>query len=259
MQPVGFVDSLPLWGLFFSLLLFVLLAIESGYRLGKMRFKQAEREVEAPIGAMVGATLGLFAFILAFTFSASAARFDTRKQLVLDEANAIGTTYLRAAMLPDHRGEIRGLLRSYVDVRLEAVQAGKLAEGLRLSEQIQDQLWALAVSLGEKHPNSIVIGLFIESLNEVIDLHAKRVTAGIRNRIPGVIWLALMGIAVLSLAAVGYHTGLVGSRRSVVILAVACAFATVLTLIADLDRAREGAFKVNQAALTDLRRTMQNP
>jgi hypothetical protein len=76
---------------------------------------------------MVGATLGLLAFILAFTFGLAAARFDTRRQLLLDEANAIGTTYLRAGMLPERGQQVRDLLRHYVAARLEAVQPGKLA------------------------------------------------------------------------------------------------------------------------------------
>src|SRR4026207_1784346 len=121
-------DVLPLWGVFFAVLVLVLAAIEGGYRLGNYRHRQSGGEKEAPVGAMVGATLGLLAFMLAFTFGMAASRFDTRKQLVLDEANAIGTTYLRTAMLPERRDEIRALLRSYVDARLEAVRPGQVAE-----------------------------------------------------------------------------------------------------------------------------------
>ena len=78
---------------------------------------------------MVGAMLGLLAFILAFTFGLVAARFDTRRQVLLDEANAIGTTYLRAGMLPEQGEKIRALLRDYVSVRLNAVRPGNAAEG----------------------------------------------------------------------------------------------------------------------------------
>ena len=100
MQNDGPLDALPLWGLFLVILLLVLLSVEGGYRLGKYRRSRSEQEKEAPVGAMVGATLGLLAFMLAFTFGLAAARFDTRRQVLLDEANAIGTTYLRAGMLP---------------------------------------------------------------------------------------------------------------------------------------------------------------
>ena len=258
-QYTTVLDLLPLWGLFLTIVVLVLAAIEGGYRLGSYRHRQAGREKEAPVGAMVGATLGLLAFMLAFTFGMAASRFDTRKQLVLDEANAIGTTYLRAAMLPERSDEIRALLRSYVDARLEAVRPGQVAEEILRSEDIQGQLWSAATAIGLQHGDSIVVGLFVESLNEVIDLHAKRVTAGLRNRIPGAIWAALLTIATLSLAAMGYHAGLVGTIRSVAILVVAVTFSAVIALIADLDRPQEGTLTVSQQALIDVRESMKPP
>jgi hypothetical protein len=208
---------------------------------------------------MVGATLGLLAFMLAFTFGLAAARFDTRRQVLLDEANAIGTTYLRAGMLPDRREAIRALLRDYVDVRLAAVRSGNVTEGIRRSENLQDQLWAEAVAIGKNNPNSIVVGLFVQSLNEVIDLHAKRVTAGLRDRIPGAIWAALLVVAVLSLAAMGYHAGLARTSRSLAEVAVALTFSAVIGLIADLDRPQEGILTVSQQALIDLQQSMKVP
>jgi hypothetical protein len=249
-------DVLPLWALLTAILFVVLLSVEAGFQVGTFRGHRTP-EKEAPVGEMVAATLGLLAFILAFTFGLAATRYDTRRQVVLDEANAVGTTYLRAAMLPERCDEIRGLLRDYVDTRLEAVKPGKLAEGIRRSEEIQRRLWGITVPLAKDNPTSIVVGLFIQSLNEVIDLHAKRLTAGVRNRIPAPIWAALYGISILSFAAMGYHSGLTGTRRSIVIIAVAVTFSTVIGLIADLDRPQEGILKVSQQALVDLRQSMK--
>ena len=259
MESNGPLDALPLWGVFLLILVVVLLSVECGYRLGKYRRNRHEQEKETPVGAMVGATLGLLAFILAFTFGLAAARFDTRRQVLLDEVNAIGTTYLRAGMLPDRRDGIQALLREYVDTRLEALRSGNIAAGVRQSENIQSQLWAHATAVGEKNPNSIVGGLFIQSLNDVIDLHAKRVQAGLRSRIPGAIWVGLFAVAALSLATMGYHAGMVGTRRSLAILAVAFTFSVVIELIADLDRPQEGILKVSQQALLDLQRSMNGP
>src|SRR5262249_1356059 len=118
MQSIG-LDALPLWGLFVLILVVVLLSVECGYRLGKYRRSRQEQENEAPVGTMVGATVGFIAFILAFTFGLAASRFDTRRQVLLDEANAIGTTYLRAGMLPEQGEQIRELLREYVDARVD--------------------------------------------------------------------------------------------------------------------------------------------
>ena len=95
------------------------LALEGGYRLGRWRHDRPAEEKETPVGAMVGSILGLLAFLLAFTFGMAATRFEARRQAVLDEANAIGTTYLRARLLPEpQRTESAKLLREYVDVRI---------------------------------------------------------------------------------------------------------------------------------------------
>src|SRR5215475_15981114 len=184
MESNGLLDSLPLWGLFIAILVIVLLSVECGYRLGRYRRNHQELEKESSVGTIVGATLGLLAFILAFAFGLAAARFDTRRQVLLDEANAIGTTYLRAGTLPERGLEVRDLLRDYVAARLEAFQPGKLAEGIRRSEDIQQKVWTEAETVGNKNPNSIVVGLFVQSLNQMIDLHAARMQAGLRSRIP---------------------------------------------------------------------------
>lgn len=259
MENNGPLDAFPLWGLFIAILFVVLLSVECGYRLGKYRRGRQEQEKEAPVGTIVGATLGLLAFILAFTFGLAAARFDTRRQVLLDEANAIGTAYLRAGMLPERGEQIRTLLRDYVGVRLEAVRSGNVAEGINRSEKIQQQVWAEAETVGQKNSNSIVVGLFVQSLNEMIDLHAKRLQAGVRSRIPGAIWVGLFAVAVLSLTAMGYLEGLSGTRRSLAVLAVAIAFSTVIELIADLDRPQEGVLRVSQQALVDVQRSMNAP
>lgn len=258
MQGEEPLDILPLSALLVVVLLIVLLAVEFGYRVGK-RVGHPELEKEAPLDEMVGATLGLLAFLLAFTFSLAASRYDTRRQLLLDEANAIGTTYLRAAMLPEGRAEIQALLRQYVDIRLDAARTRALARNIQRSEAVQQQLWARAVPIAQKTPGSIVTGLFVQSLNDLIDLHAKRLTASVRNRIPLAIWVSLYGVTILSFSVLGYHAGLVGTRRSPAILSVAVTFAVVIWLIADLDRPQEGALTVGQEALVDVRASMNGP
>src|SRR5262245_50764070 len=95
------------------------------------------RESDVPVGGMVGAELGLLAFLLAFTFGIAASRFDTRRDVLLDEAKAIGTAYLRAAMLPEpHRTEVRRLLRAYADERIAAARGASVEEAIRRSEDL---------------------------------------------------------------------------------------------------------------------------
>jgi hypothetical protein len=259
MDNASFLDWLPLWAAFVAVLLISLFSSEGGYQFGKSRYEKGKGENEAPVSAMVGALLGLLALILAFTFGFGAQRFEMRRQMVLDEANAIGTTYLRTSMLPERGEEIRALLKQYVDLRLKAILGNDLTEGLRQSENLQNQLWSQAAFVGGKHPNSIMVGLFIQSLNEVIDLHAKRVQAGIRNRVPSAIWFVLIAMSIISLAAMGYHAGLAGARRSLVVVAVAFAFSAVIGLIADLDRPQQGVVAVGQHALEDLQRSLNAP
>ena len=160
MENNALIDALPLWGLFIAILGVVLISVECGYRLGKFRLSRREQEKEAPVGTMVGATLGLLAFILAFTFGLASSRFDNRRQLLLDEANALGTTYLRAGMLPEWGEEVRRLLRDYIGHRLDAVRSGDVTEGIRRSENIQHQVWTEAETVAQKNLNSIVVGLF---------------------------------------------------------------------------------------------------
>jgi hypothetical protein len=256
MQGTEPLDIVPLWALLIGMMIVVLLSVEIGYRVGQARERRAH-EVETPVGEMVASTLALLAFILGFTFSLAAARFDAKRLLLVDEANAIGTTWLRAEMLPERGKEVQMLLRDYVDVRIEAITPPRLAAGLRRSEDLQNRLWAIAVPIARQHPDSVIVGLFVQSLNETIDLHSKRVNAAVRNRIPFAIWIALYGISVFSFAAMGYHSGLTGTSRSLVAIVVAFTFSVVIVLIADLDRSQEGLLKVSPQALIDLRQSMK--
>lgn len=257
MDVTALIDLLPLWLILPLTIVVALLSVELGYRVARYGQRHSLEEKESPVGGMVGATLGLLAFMLAFTFGLAGSRFEDRRQVLLSESNAIGTTYLRAAMLPEPmRTETQNLLREYVDVRLEAVQTGKLDQGLTRSEELHTRLWSQAVAVAEKD-RSPITGLFVQSLNEVIDLHAKRVMAGLRSRVPGVIWIVLYALAVLAMTMMGYHSGLAHSRRSIAVIALILGFSAVLYLIADLDRPGQGTLRVSQQAMLDLRRSMK--
>ena len=253
----GPLDFIPVWVLFLATLVVVLVSVEIGHRLGSYRRVKPDHEEEGPVGAMVAAMLGLLAFLLAFTFSLAASRFDTRKDLVLEEANAIGTTYLRAAMLPDRRNEIRSLLRQYVEARAD-LRSANVDEVRRRSEALQNQIWDQATGVAERNPNPIV-ALFVASLNDTIDVHGKRVHAITQNRIPAAIWGSLYLVAALALTSMGYHAGVVGKHRPLAVFAVAVSFSAVLWLIADLDRPGEGLLRVSQQAMVDLRASMTEP
>lgn len=251
-------DYIPIWGIFLAACAFTWLALEGGYRLGKWRHANVAEEKESPVGAMVASILGLLAFMLAFTFGLAATRFDARRQTVLEEANAIGTTYLRTRLLPEpQKSEIARLLREYVEVRVRGVQEGKVAQAVARSEGLQEEIWSEAMRAAEsKNSNAVLTGLFIQALNEMIDVHAKRILVGARSRIPLSIWATLFALAVLGMGAVGYQAGLSATRRSPAMLVMVVAFAGVLFLIIDLDRGHEGLLTVSQQAMLDLHRSM---
>lgn len=255
MQPT--LDFIPLWGFMIITIAVVVVFVEIGFRIGKQERLNRKHPGQAPIGSIVGATLGLLAFILAFTFGMASTRFETRRTLVLEESNAIGTTYLRADYLEEpERSEIQKLLREYATLRISVLTPEQLQDVIEKSELLQDKLWAQAKIVAKNYPNSIVIGLFIQSLNDVIDIHAKRVMAILWSRIPISIWTTLLFLTILSMLSMGYMSGLDGTRSNVTTLTLILAFASVIFLISDLDRPREGSLIVSQQSMIDVQKKM---
>lgn len=239
----------------FLILTFIVLflSFKGGVLLGRKHQLISEPKDRSPIGSIVAANLGLLAFLLAFTFGISASKFDDRRMLVIDEANAIRTSYLRAGYLPNPYGiEIRNLLKEYISLRLETLKSGNIEQGVKASEALQDRLWLQAIAVVEKNPNSESVALFIESLNEVIEIHAKRVNVGIYVRIPTIIWIALFFVTILAVGSVGYQIGLINARYLGISLLLILTFSSVFVLIADLDSPQEGFIKVSQRSLIDL-------
>jgi MFS family permease len=246
--------------IFAATIVLVMVAIEGGYRLGRAARRRSDEEKESPVSAIAATILALLAFIMAFTFGIASDRYDTRKTLVREEANAIRTAWSRSDFLPEpDRGAAVGLLREYVDLRLAAVQSSDLARvraAVVESERIQRRLWEMAVVNARKDMNSDVAALYIESLNEVANLHASRVNLGLQVRIPAGIWLGLYALVVLAMLAVGYQTAIAGSRRTWIMLMLALSFSLVITLIAALDRPQSGYVPVSQEPLQDVRALM---
>jgi hypothetical protein len=253
-------EALSIWVVFGATVLWVVAAIEAGYRLGRAARSRSEDEKESPVSAIAATILALLAFIMAFTFGIVSDRYDARKALVREEANAIRTAWLRSDFLPEpDRAEAVGLLMDYVDRRVAAVQSRDIAQvraALVEAERVQRRLWDMAVVNARKDMNSDVAALYIESLNELTNIHASRVSIGLQVRIPAGIWLTLYALMVVSMLAVGYHAAIAASRRSWMMLILALSFSLVITLIAALDRTEGGYLPVSQQPLEDLRALM---
>jgi hypothetical protein len=255
-------DAIPIWTLFIGTILLVVLAIEIGYRMGR-RVEQRERdEKEAPVAAASAAVLGLLAFILAFTFGIVTNRYDARKDLVRQEANAIRTTWMRAELLPgpDHESSAK-LLREYLDLRIGVAHLRGDEErrrSIQTSVRIQRQLWDTAVVNARRDLNSDIGALYIESVNELMDLHSLRVAVALHAGIPDGIWLVLFALLFLSMIVAGYQIAIAGtSRRSWVMpLFLALSFSLVIALLVALDRPKSGYIVVSQQPFLDLKAEM---
>lgn len=252
-------DVVPLAGVFCGTLLAILLSSEFGFRAGRWRRARSDQEKEGPVGGMVAAELGLLAFLLAFIFGIAAARFDERRRLVIDEANAIGTAYLRAALLPEPpRAETRGLLRDYVNARTAHTAGMPVRDMIQKSEAMHTRLWAQVVAVSRLDNRSVPAGLFTQAVNDVIDIHSKRVQTAIWGRVPITVWAVLLVVVICSFAAMGYQSGLAGAARSPAVVAIAITFAVVIWMVVDLERPLDGLLRVSQQPLVDVRNSMIN-
>jgi hypothetical protein len=251
-------DQVPGWLVLIGTVLLFAAAAEIGIGLARWRRRRQGDEDDdrkSHAGVLLGALLALLGLSLAFSFSIAESRFVERRQLVLEEANAIGTTYLRASFLPQpHRDDAEELLRQYVELRIVETPA-QLPAAIARSEELHHELWAEAVAASEQKPDPIT-ALFVQSLNQMIDLHEERVTVALHQRLPGAIMLTLYLVAILAMGTLGYSIGLSRTRTLVPSLAVMVAVAIVLLLIIDLDRPIQRVFAVDQAALEDVRETI---
>jgi hypothetical protein len=259
-MTMDWIYRLDLWMVFLLTIALFAIATEVGVRLGKWAQARGLDSVQSHIGTLESAVLGLLALMLGFTFAMSLSRYDNRKELVLAEADAIGTSYLRAQLLPSpHNEEVPKLLRNYVDVRLKFYGVGVDDDGLReayeKTEQLHQQIWSHAIALSGEQLRAGPVRLFIESMNEVIDLHAKRSMA-MRDHVPSTVFLLLYTVATIGFGFVGFASGLSGHRHLLVTFLLVILISSVISLIADLDRPRRGLIKVSQQSLIELRQTL---
>ena len=252
-MPYQPLDELPLWTLYPLTVAVFACALVAGYYYAKGREAKAPAKSDRGVGAISGATLALLAFLLAFVVGFGVNVWQERRTAVVSEANAIGTTYLRAGYLDEpYRSESRALLLEYADQRVAAYDEGSLDAAKARSEEIHGELWALAEDMVRGGSTAATFGLYVSSLNEVIDIHTERVNVGIYVRIPPLIVLFLFAIALVALFLVGMQLGYTENRSFVPPIALALVLAVVFYLIVDLDRAQQGLMQVPTQALFDL-------
>jgi hypothetical protein len=238
----------------------VLAAIELGYRVGRWRLSASNGEVEtdAQLSAVTGAHLALLAFIMAFSFSMAAGHYQDRRELILADANAISTAYERASLIaaPESQ-DIADTLYTYLSERVAVTSVQNADSLLSRSEELQDAMWASMRALLAREDPSVLHSLLIQSLNEVSDVHDRRVAAALKNRVPRILWGILVALLALAMLGIGYFSGARGTRNRIAGTSMAISFSLVLLMIADLDRPTGGTVRADQSPLIDLRDRLQ--
>ncbi len=242
----------------------MLACIEAGRRIGIARLTRDADGLEKGAGAAEAALFALLGLLLAFTFSSAASRFETRKHLIVAEANAIGTAYLRLGLLPgDEKPVLRDLFRRYLDVRvatyrnvkdLDAIRA-RLDEGAAL----QAEIWTTAMQASQQPgaPSQLPM-LLMPALNEMFDITTTR-DLGIRSHQPPLVFLLLVALSFLASLLVGYDTSPNRVRSWFHMIVFAGILTLTVYVIVDLEFPRVGLIRVDAAdqALVELRQQMR--
>lgn len=244
-----------------TLLVLLLSATEIGFRWGRAVRAKVEESAKSHYWTLEAGTMGLLALLLAFSFSMSVMRYEARKQLLVDEANVIGTASLRSRMLPEpYRSEVAALMNKYVACRLDdyskVLYENEAAAANLACARLQNQLWSQAMGAVAKDPAPVPTGMFVSSLNDLIDTAAKR-DAARENHVPQPVLLFLFVVTILTLALAGYGCGL-GNRRHLAATATVCLLLSlVILVIFDLDRPRRGLITIDQSPMLELRSEMK--
>lgn len=256
-----FAHDAPLWLVGLFLLAAMVIAREAGVtahrRLARPpRIKAGDGTNE---GYILTGVLGLLALMIAFTFSLALERYDTRRELVVTEANALSVTYLRTRLLDDP-APLQGLLRQYARERLLYGERWGRAESrvLQRADELQEQIWTEAVKQARPQAATMISALLLEPLNAAFDAAAAR-KAALGARLPLGVLAALSLCAVMSAGVLGYAMADSGGRHRTASLVLFALLALSIVLIFDLDQPRTGMISVPQTPMADAVAAMGAP
>jgi hypothetical protein len=245
-----------------GLLIGMLALLEAGRRIGAHRVRRDPEGAKAGAGAMDGAVFGLMGLLVAFTFSGAASRFDARRQLIVAEANDIGTAYLRLDLLPSEaQPPLRAAFRRYVDARLAVYQKLPDVEAakreLTESNRLQKDIWDQAVSACRAAPSPATATLLLSALNTMIDITTTR-TMAMQMHPPTSIFVMLFGLALGSALLAGYGMGTSKTRSLLHMCAFGMVTALAVYVILDIEFPRFGLIGVQgfDQAMVELRASM---
>jgi hypothetical protein len=217
------------------------------------RLHVPDEDVRDDYGMILTATLTLLGLIIGFSFSMAISRYDQRKNLEEEEANAIGTEYARADLLPAaDASRVRALLKEYLDVRIEFYDARDPQHLIEIPvrrAKLQDDLWHAVQGPANAQPTAIV-ALVVKGMNDVLNAQGYTQAAW-WNRIPRAAWLLMGIIAICSNLLIGYGSHRTKARR-VLLIVLPLVVSISFFLIADIDSPRGGMIHVNPHNLKSL-------
>jgi hypothetical protein len=242
-----------------GLFLGILVCLELGYRAGRRAADKHPEWAHEGIGVIEAAVFALLGLLLGFSFSGATSRLDAKRQLIVQEANAIGTAYLRIDELPAaEQPEVRRLFREYLDTRLRVYQAlpdMKAAEQqLARGSQLQQAIWSQAVAGSRADSTQNAARLLLPALNDMMDVTTAR-TIALHTRLPALIFALLVLVSLLSGVLAGYAMATRQRRSRLHMLLYAGVIALTVYVVLDLDDPRAGFIRLDTAenALVQLR------
>ena len=243
--------SLIVFGALVAGLLFA--ANEIGYRIGihRARRRSAGEHEHLGIGTITAGMLGLLAFALSLTINIAQNRFEARRGLVLQEANAVQSAWLRSKLIEGERGsQITAMIENFAKVQLSYVSTSRLADEAGLIDrktELEVQIWRVMEVLTHEQPTNATSGLALALTEMFGAARAERFAFG--SQVPADMTWMLLGGSVLAIGALGYHLTASGSRHLVLTSLLLVMWAGSIVLIADLDRPRIGVIRVDPAPL----------
>ncbi|MCE5230393.1 DUF4239 domain-containing protein [bacterium] len=242
----------------FGLFIGMLIAIQFGKWLG-VRRKKIEGEAGTPaIGVMEGSVFALMGLVIAFTFSGALGRLDWRRQLDVEEVNAIGTAWLRLDLLPERdQPPLRRMFREYAETRLGVYHKlpdvkAAYADISRLGD-LQKQIWSSALASAQSNNGPQATMLLMPALNAMFDILTTQKMAGLAHP-PLIVFAMLFGLAVISSLLVGYDMGGIRQRHWIHLMGFAATIAFALYVVVDLEYPRLGLIRIDHfdQAMVDL-------
>jgi hypothetical protein len=239
---------------------FLLIACEAGFWVGARAGARAIPKAFDNAMNWQAAVLGLAALLIGFTFAMAVSRFDTRKQVLIAEANAIENAYHRTYLLDDDTGDtVRELMRRYVDMRIVLFDASvnrKRAESLeRAGAELQAEIWLRLVEVGRANPQSEMMSLVLQATTDMFERGAERRD----NRempVPPTVFLIVVLVSAIAVASIGYTLGLAGARMSFGMLVIPLLVAGVIMLVVDIAHPSLGIIRVPDTPMLHLRRIL---